>query len=105
MRVSQREFSSTLFQPQLQRGTLEKYELVVGKAKHVQAHYKEVTIPLEETISPFTKINIVVRAFDDGLAFRYQIPLQQNSSTYTLLEENTTFKLSGDPTVHSTDSG
>jgi alpha-glucosidase len=83
------------------RDTIEKYELVVGKTKHVQAHYKEVVIPLEETISPFKKINIVVRAFDDGLAFRYEFPLQQNRSTYTLLEENTTFKLSGNPTVHA----
>jgi len=83
------------------RDTTEDYELVVGKAKQIHSHYKEVTIPLEETLSPYRKINFIVRAFDDGLAFRYQIPQQKNWSNFTLLDENTTFKLSGDPIVHT----
>jgi len=83
------------------RDTVENYELVTGKTKQVHAHYKEATIPLEETVSPFRKINIVVRAFDDGIAFRYVLPQQNNWSSFSLLEENTIFKLSGDPTVHT----
>ena len=43
----------------------------------------------------------MVRVFDDGLAFRYEFPQQNNWSAYTLLEENTTFNLAGDPMVHS----
>jgi len=83
------------------RDTTEDYELVVGKTKKVRSHYKEVSIPLEEITAPFRKINIVVRIFDDGLAFRYDIPKQKNWSAYTMLDENTTFKITGDPKVHT----
>ena len=83
------------------RDTTEDYELVVGKTKQVHTHYKEATIPLEETAAPFRKINIVVRVFDDGLAFRYQYPQQKNWTHYALLDENTTFKFTGDPLVHT----
>ena len=40
----------------------ETYELIVGKAKHIHSLSKEVIIPLEETVQPFRKINLVVRA-------------------------------------------
>jgi alpha-glucosidase len=83
------------------RDTVEDYNLVVGKASHVYTHYKEVMIPLEETVAPHRKINVAVRVFDDGVAFRYIFPQQPNWSRYTLLDENTTFKLAGDPFVHA----
>jgi alpha-glucosidase len=83
------------------RDTLEDYDLVVGKTSHVHTHYKEVMIPLEEAVSPFRKINFIVRIFNDGLAFRYQIPEQRNFLSFTLLDENTTFNLTGNPEVHT----
>jgi alpha-glucosidase len=83
------------------RDTSEDYDLVVGKTSHVHIRYKEVTIPLQEYLSPFRKINFIVRIFNDGLAFRYQIPEQKNFSSFTLLDENTTFNLTGNPEVHA----
>ena len=56
----------------------ETYELIVGKAKHIHSLSKEVIIPLEETVQPFRKINLVVRTFDDGIAFRYEFPKQKD---------------------------
>ncbi|MDQ2720501.1 MAG: glycoside hydrolase family 97 protein [Bacteroidota bacterium] len=81
--------------------TTEDYDLIVGKTKHVHTQYKEVTIPVEETVSPFRKINLVVKAFNDGLAFRYELQKEQNQANFVLLDENTTFKLTGDPVVHA----
>lgn len=75
----------------------EYYDLVVGKASHIRNHYKEVVIPLEETIAPYRKINLVVRAFNDGLGFRYEFPKQDNWTSYVMYDENTTFNLSGNP--------
>ncbi|HEY2720750.1 MAG TPA: glycoside hydrolase family 97 protein [Chitinophagaceae bacterium] len=77
----------------------EDYELITGKAKLVKQAYHEVTIPLEETKSPSRKINLVVRAFDDGLAFRYEFPQQTGWSQFSLTDEQTTFNLNGDPTI------
>ena len=83
------------------KDTSEDYELIVGKTKNVHSHYREVIIPLEETVAPKRKIDLVARAFDDGVAFRYEIPQQKNWTSFTLLDENTTFKLTGNPTVHT----
>ncbi len=83
------------------RDTTEDYELVLGKTKKVHTRYRELTLPLEETTTPFRKINMRVRVFNDGLAFRYELPEQENRPSFTLLDEHTTFKLTGDPTVYT----
>ncbi|GHV69615.1 alpha-glucosidase [Bacteroidia bacterium] len=75
----------------------ETYDLVVGKAKQVHSHYKEVTIPLKEQKAPFREVRLVVRAFDDGIAFRYEFPEQSGKSSFVLYDEFTTFNLSGNP--------
>ena len=90
----------TMHPPQF-RDTTEEYELVTGKTKHVHIHYKEVLIPLEELAAPFKKVNLLVRVFDDGVAFKYILPLQKSFDAFTLLDENTTFKLNGNPRVHA----
>lgn len=73
------------------------YDLIVGKASHIHNFYHQAIIPLEETVSPFRKINLVVRAYNDGIAFRYAFPAQQGWNNYTLYDENTSFNLAGDP--------
>ncbi len=83
------------------RDTTEDYELVVGKVKKVHTRYREVAIPLEQEVSPHKKFNFIIRAFDDGIAFRYVFPAQKNWSSFTLLDENTCFRLSGNPLVHA----
>ncbi|MEO8862685.1 MAG: glycoside hydrolase family 97 catalytic domain-containing protein, partial [Ginsengibacter sp.] len=101
------QFANDSFEKNLKSGkpsfrdTTEDYELVTGKAKQVHSRFKEVKIPLEEIVSPFRKINFVVRIFDDGVAFRYEFPEQNNFSSFILLEENTTFNVTGDPKIHA----
>lgn len=75
----------------------ETYELMVGKSKTVRSFSKEAIIPLEETTAPFRKINLVIRAFNDGIAFRYEFPEQPNWKSYVMYEENTTFNVVGNP--------
>lgn len=77
----------------------ETYELIVGKAKHIHSLSKEVIIPLEETVQPFRKINLVVRAFGDGIAFRYEFPKQKGWDSYIMYDEGTTFNLQSNPNV------
>jgi alpha-glucosidase len=77
----------------------ENYELITGKSKWVHQPYREVLIPLQEITAPFRKINFIARAFDDGLAFRYEFPQQTNWSQFSLTDEHTTFNFAGDPEV------
>jgi len=83
------------------RDTTEDYDLVVGKTSHVHTRYREVNIPLEENSSPFRKINLLVRIFNDGVAFRYEVPAQPTAHSFTLLEEKTTFNVTGNPEIHA----
>lgn len=79
------------------REAVENYELIVGKVKSVKHAFKEVTIPLKETKNPFREINLVVRIFNDGLAFRYEFPEQKNWPSYSLTDENSDVNFMGDP--------
>jgi len=75
----------------------EQYDLVVGKAKHVVSNYQQATIPFIENAAAKRVINIVVRVFNDGVAFRYEFPEQKNWGAYTLTDENSEFNIVGDP--------
>ena len=40
-------------------------------------------------------MNLVVRAFDDGIAFRYEFPEQKAWDSYVMYDERTQFNLQG----------
>ena len=78
----------------------ETYDLVVGKAKTIHSHYNELTVPIIRNNGTDKKqVNIVVRAFNDGVAFRYEFPKQEGWSSYILTDEQTTFNLAANPKV------
>lgn len=79
----------------------ETYELVVGKTKKVRDQHREVIIPLIEGGGAKRQINLVMRVFDDGVAFRYEFPKQKNWLSYTLIDENSTFNIAGNPRVRT----
>ncbi len=77
---------------------VEEYDLVVGKTKHVTSRYNQALIPLTEKAVPQRRIDLVARAFDDGIAFRYEFPEQKNWNGYVMYDEYTQFNLTGNPT-------
>ncbi len=90
-------------QPVIREGE-DKYDLVVGKTSAVHDFYREVEIPLEERGGQLRGsqrriVDLVVRIFNDGLAFRYVFPQQANWSSYSLIDENTNFRPAGDPVL------
>jgi alpha-glucosidase len=84
-----------LHQPAFRDGE-DHYTLVVGKTSEVRDRYKEASIPFEEPRGRHRQL-ILVRVFDDGLAFCWVFPGQPNWSSYQLTAENTSFRLAGDP--------
>ncbi|MBC7891393.1 MAG: glycoside hydrolase family 97 protein [Sphingobacteriaceae bacterium] len=92
--------SLSLAKPKFREGDA-TYDLVVGKAKTVRNRFREVTLPLTERSDPKRRLNLVVRAYDDGMAFRYELPEQPRWTAYTLADERTTFHLAGDPRVRT----
>lgn len=98
-------FDSGDFGRDLQTGKVQRrkidetYPLVVGKASIARNHCNEILVPLQEKSSPKRLINLVVRAFNDGIAFRYEFPEQNGWNSYVIYDEKTQFNLSGNPTA------
>lgn len=96
-------FDSGEFGRQLAVGKVERrrvdetYELVVGKVRKARAVADEARIPLIERKEPFRRIDVVVRAFDEGIGFRFEFPEQRAWNSYVMYDECTTFDPAGDP--------
>lgn len=92
------EFGSNLKVGKVRRKSIdETYELVVGKVSTARNHCNEMVVPLQEKVSPGRLMNLVVRAFNDGIAFRYEFPEQEGWNSYVMYDEKTQFRLSGNP--------
>lgn len=66
----------------------DNYTLWTGKKSHILYKANERRFKLENNKG--TKMDIVFRVSDDGVAFRYEFP-EKDALTYTLLEEKTTY--------------
>jgi alpha-glucosidase len=77
----------------------ENYILAVGKASAVNNHYRQTIISLQDNSNANHQLDIEVRVFNDGLAFRYLFPKQKDKTSFTLLDEKTEFKFTADPVV------
>ena len=76
----------------------ETWETVWGEQRFIRNNYNELKIELKEIGEDGRAINIVFRAFNDGVGFRFEFPEQNYLKTLTILNENTQFKLTGDHT-------
>lgn len=68
----------------------ETWEQVWGEEVSVRNHYNELRIELQHTISHLP-LNIVFRAFDDGVAFRYEFPANDMAQDFRILDETTSY--------------
>jgi alpha-glucosidase len=70
----------------------ESYRLVAGDRDRVHTAYAETTIRLRETTAPHRRLRLVVRAYDDGVAFRYVLPSQAGLERVIITGERTAFR-------------
>jgi alpha-glucosidase len=73
------------------------FEMPWGKTHAVRDHFSRARLRFK---SPRGILwDLEVRAYDDGIAFRYAFPEQSNLSDFVLLAESTEIRLSGSPTL------
>lgn len=77
----------------------ETWEMPWGEQRTVENEYNELILNLEETQSPNRKLNMYFKAYDNGIAFRYEFLKQENVDSITIVDENTQFKLTADHKV------
>lgn len=68
---------------------------VLGQYRDIRDHHKELFVALRQKYTGWL-LNIRFRLFDDGLGFRYEFPVQEDLRNFTLKEEVTEFRLTGD---------
>lgn len=74
----------------------ETFTLPWGEVSRVRDHHRELRVKVAERAGLRRELWIVVRVFDDGLGFRYELPQQPNLGEFEIMEELTEFSMSED---------
>ncbi|WP_299596879.1 glycoside hydrolase family 97 protein [uncultured Microbulbifer sp.] len=64
-----------------------------GEERYIRDHFNEMVVQLQEKSPKARALNLVFRAYDDGIAFRYQVPAQSHLDKVEILDEATEFNL------------
>ncbi|HEU5217662.1 MAG TPA: glycoside hydrolase family 97 N-terminal domain-containing protein, partial [Gemmatimonadales bacterium] len=67
-----------------------------GEVSKVRDHHNELAVTATETGPPGRRFIVRVRAFDDGIGFRYEFPAQPALSSFEISDELTEFSLVDD---------
>jgi alpha-glucosidase len=79
------------------RNTVDQtWEQVWGEVARVRDHHNELRVTVEEAVAPGRRFDLVVRAFDDGIGFRYDVPAQPALGAFEIMDELTEFVLADD---------
>lgn len=80
------------------REVKENWTAVWGPEKENVNHYNETRLELQHDATGIL-MNVVFRAFNDGVAFRYEFPEQDNLGNFTIMDELSEFAIVGNPTT------
>jgi alpha-glucosidase len=64
-----------------------------GEVARVRDHHNELAVALAETAAPSRRFTVRVRAFNDGVGFRYELPEQPGLGAFEITDELTEFAL------------
>ncbi|MEP9360263.1 glycoside hydrolase family 97 protein [Sphingomonas sp. KR3-1] len=68
-----------------------RYPIVAGAAAEGRDHYNQLTVHFQEKGGAKRRMDVVLRAYDDGVAFRTVVPVQPQTSAAIVRYERTGF--------------
>lgn len=77
----------------------EVWEPVWGEVKQIRNYYKELKVTLRREMEKSRSMVLVFRIYDEGVGFRYEFPEQEHLKYFTVTDELTEFRLTGDHTA------
>ncbi len=77
----------------------DNYRLLSGKISAVEDHYCSLRVQTQEPAGLQRKLDVEFRVFNDGVAFRYLVPLQPALRELRIERETTEFQLSREGTA------
>ncbi len=69
------------------------YAVIAGKSDSARNHFNGIRLSFKETKGKGRTFILDLRAYDDGVAFRYEVPKQDMMRSYSLIEEKTHFSV------------
>jgi alpha-glucosidase len=81
------------------------WENSFGARRTVRDHYNQLTVMLRERHAPGRQLNLIFRAHNEGVAFRYSLPAQEALHDFTLSSENTGFYFARDSFAYALNLG
>jgi alpha-glucosidase len=68
-----------------------------GEVSKVRDYHNEIAVSVEESAAPNRRFILRVRAFNDGIGFRYELPEQPGLGEFTITDELTEFAFVENP--------
>lgn len=87
------------------RAGADRYTLPAGKVSRVDERYNEIVVHYAEPGATGRRLDIVLRAYDTGIALRYRIPRQPGLTSLRLANELTQFAFPADYACHGLNLG
>lgn len=69
------------------------WQPVVGEKKIIHDNYNAATIEMVKDDNPIYNVNVEIRAYNEGAAFRFFFPENEKGTYYRIVAENTEFSL------------
>ena len=77
----------------------ERVAVGFGKADHARDHFTERRFELQGRSG--VPVYVVLRCYDDAIAFRYEVPMTGDRDALRITAEGTSFGLAGDPIIYT----
>jgi glucan 1,4-alpha-glucosidase len=81
-----------------QQSVNETWQPVLGEQSNIKNNYNEMMVKLSQKTSK-RKMNIIFKVFDEGVAYRYEFPKQDNLNYFIITDEVSEFNLTGNHKV------
>ncbi len=81
------------------------WENSLGPQKRVPDRYNQLSVSLRERRAPQRRLDIIFRAYDEGIAFRYFLPAQDGLRKFTISSEGTGFYFAGEAGAYALNLG
>ena len=72
------------------------YNLIVGKTRNARDHFNQLKLDLQATTHLRPQLQLIFRAYDDGIAFRYRVRSQNRREVIRVQNELTRFCFAAD---------
>jgi len=73
----------------------------LGAKRKVPDHYNQLTVSLRERHAPSRRLDLIFRAYNEGVAFRYFLPKQDGLDPFVISAENTGFYFNKDASAYA----